>query len=689
MSVLLQIIGDWGHALAAMLFAALGIFLLRRRDSAAEIRSLAAALLLTSGWALYISFGSVAKPLSGLGENIRNAGWLLVMFVLLRRAWAGRQGPKGGVVAVYVAVAGLILLQTFTDLSWRQFALSGDVQDALIATTLVLRMMTAIGSLLLLHQLYSVCPVEDRGGMSLLLGALAAMWGYDFALYLIGYVAPQRADALFALRGLLMAVVASVIAIGLRKDLSGRVQVSRTLTMQSVSVFAIGLYVVLIMAVAVLIEMIAGPYARLVEIGAVFFAAVSALVLLPSPRLQAFWHIQVAKHFFQHRYDYRMEWMRFGETIGRPGEASAPLGQRVAKAVADITQSPAAILLLRDEGGGLNFETQWNWPDDGADIAAIPTDMVLRLEQGHIIDLGSVDKRAAPSQWLAQDRHAWAVAPLIHYGRLIGAIVLARPPVDRRVDWEDFDMLRAAGRQAASHISEAQGQQALADAQRFDEFNRRFAFILHDVKNLVSQLSLLTHNAERHADNPDFRADMILTLKESVGRMNDMLARLSQHNKAAAQEPRTIGLQPLLARVAQTRARQHAVRVEGDAPAVMADPARVEQIIMHLVQNAIDASPPDRPVVIRLGREDGMAMVEVIDQGRGMSPEFVRRDLFKPFASNKAGGFGLGAFEARALAQSMGGRVMVESKPGLGSRFTLFLPLASASVLPAQGEQAA
>jgi len=168
-----------------------------------------------------------------------------------------------------------------------------------------------------------------------------------------------------------------------------------------------------------------------------------------------------------------------------------------------------------------------------------------------------------------------------------------------------------------------------------------------------------------------------------------MLARLSQHNKAAAQEPRAIGLQPLLARVAQTRARQHAVRVEGDAPAVMADPARVEQIIMHLVQNAIDASPPDRPVVIRLGREDGMAMVEVIDQGRGMSPEFVRRDLFKPFASNKAGGFGLGAFEARALAQSMGGRVMVESKPGLGSRFTLFLPLASASVLPAQGEQAA
>ena len=57
------------------------------------------------------------------------------------------------------------------------------------------------------------------------------------------------------------------------------------------------------------------------------------------------------------------------------------------------------------------------------------------------------------------------------------------------------------------------GQEALANAQRFEEFNRRFAFILHDIKNLVSQLSLLARNAERHADNPEFRADMVATLQ--------------------------------------------------------------------------------------------------------------------------------------------------------------------------------
>jgi putative PEP-CTERM system histidine kinase len=274
------------------------------------------------------------------------------------------------------------------------------------------------------------------------------------------------------------------------------------------------------------------------------------------------------------------------------------------------------------------------------------------------------------------DSRAWVLVPLIHFGRLIGAILLARPAIDRRLDWEDLDMLRTVGRQAASYLSEAQGQQALNDAQRFDEFNRRFAFIMHDVKNLVSQLSLLARNAERHAENPDFRADMVLTLKESVGKMNDMLARLSQHHKARTEEPRPMSLGEVASKIANSRSRQHAIRLTGAAPLALADPARVEQIIVHLLQNAIDASDAGHPVEIRLGGDERSATVDVIDQGRGMTAEYIRRDLFKPFSSSKAGGFGIGAFEARALAQSMAGSIKVESKPGVGSRFTLCLPLA-------------
>ena len=149
-------------------------------------------------------------------------------------------------------------------------------------------------------------------------------------------------------------------------------------------------------------------------------------------------------------------------------------------------------------------------------------------------------------------------------------MILERPPIARMLDWEDFDLLRVVGRQVASYLAEARGQEALSDAQRFEEFNRRFAFIMHDIKNLVSQLSLVTRNAERHADNPEFRADMIVTLKNSTARMNDLLARLSQHNKARPEEPRAVALQPIAEAIAKAKRAAHPVVVSGTSrPAPM------------------------------------------------------------------------------------------------------------------------
>jgi hypothetical protein len=113
-------------------------------------------------------------------------------------------------------------------------------------------------------------------------------------------------------------------------------------------------------------------------------------------------------------------------------------------------------------------------------------------------------------------------------------VVIAHPPLKRALDWEDYDLFRAAGRQAGQLSGRSPHHEALAEARRFDEFNRRFAFILHDVKNLVSQLSLVARNAQRHADNPSFRADMVATLQSSVKKMNDLLARLAPGRSHAA-----------------------------------------------------------------------------------------------------------------------------------------------------------
>jgi putative PEP-CTERM system histidine kinase len=230
----------------------------------------------------------------------------------------------------------------------------------------------------------------------------------------------------------------------------------------------------------------------------------------------------------------------------------------------------------------------------------------------------------------------------------------------------------------ASYLAEARAQEALAEGERFDEFNRRFAFIMHDIKNLVSQLSLTARNAERHAENPAFRADMIATLKDSAGRMNGLLAALSQHHSGRAEALATVDLKALAERVAGHRRAQHPITVSGKAGITAhADAGQLEQLLTHLIQNAIEASGPNQPVGITIGGTPEAPAVTVFDTGCGMSPAFVREQLFKPFVSSKPGGFGIGAFEARKLAEAMGGSVSVTSREGEGTQFTVTL-------LPAQ-----
>jgi putative PEP-CTERM system histidine kinase len=385
----------------------------------------------------------------------------------------------------------------------------------------------------------------------------------------------------------------------------------------------------------------------------------------------------LAKHVFEHRYDYREEWLRFTDTVGRQGDGDATLEERVVKAIADIGGAPGGVMLLTD-GRRLTPGPRWNSALRLAPVGDDGADLIRHVEaDAYVIDFsaprGRENDPPVPA-WLAE-AGAWAGVPLIHSGRLLGLVLLEHPPHRRPLDWEDFDLFRTAGIQAASYIAEARGQQALADARRFDEFNRRFAFIMHDIKNLVSQLSLVARNAERHADNPDFRADMIATLQASVRKMNDLLARLSPGAAREADPARAIRVMDVIETVAGPRRRTRAFRIEGDVHlAAMAGPAGLEQALSHLVQNAIDASGPDQPIELRAYESGGDVAIEVADHGCGMAPDFVAHRLFQPFASTKETGFGIGAYEARELIHAMGGRIEVDSVVGEGTRFTLILP---------------
>jgi putative PEP-CTERM system histidine kinase len=363
----------------------------------------------------------------------------------------------------------------------------------------------------------------------------------------------------------------------------------------------------------------------------------------------------------------------------------------VVKAFADILEAPGGVLLSAEPSGATSAAAAWNWPERmrlGGDVERSRRFWAELEQQGRILELdayrhgwgGPRDLSLAIPQWIVGDDSAWVGVPLIHHERLFGLVLLAAPEYRRALDWEDFDLLRTAGRQAASSLAEAQTQDALSNARRFEEFNRRFAFILHDIKNLVSQLSLLSRNAERHAENAEFRADMIATLKGSVGKMNDLLARLSPQAQARSSRTQPQPLRPILSSAIAAKRRDHDVRLSGDSALwAMADAQALEQAIGHLLQNAVEASAPDAPVLVRVEAQGEEVAVTVTDHGCGMDADFIQSRLFQPFVSTKAGGFGIGSFEARALIAAMGGRLSVDSAPGRGTSFTIILPGAEAA----------
>ena len=686
--MILALVAFWGNLLAALLYGVMAVFQLRHWHGDSLNRPLVGAFAVMSVWAIFLAMLPGYAMLPQLAEAARNIAFLAFMYGIMQNAEGGGQPA---LKAVYGSVAAVVGLQIVIGGVIGEYRDVPFMFEALAATGQMIGLTIAAGALILVHNLYGQASPESRGALRFPMIALTIMWAYDLHLYTVAYFTRGLAQDLYALRGTVLALLVPLFVLGVRNNSIWRVRLSRAATFQSVSVIAILAYLIVMMSGARAMELVGGDWGRAAQLGIVLVMSVAALIMLPSGRLRGWFKVVVAKHVFEHRYDYREEWLRFTDTVARGDEDSPSLETRVVKALADIGGSPGGLLLLADEHYHFSRSVAWNWEDapidggEGAEaLARFVEDRAFVLDferlQGGWLSHGQA--QVPVPLWLAATG-AWAGVPLIHAGRLVGLVILAHPPYRRPLDWEDYDLFRAAGIQAASYIAEARSQQALADSRRFDEFNRRFAFILHDIKNLVSQLSLVARNAERHADNPEFRADMIATLQSSVKKMNDLLARLSPGAVREGEPIRPVSLERAAASVAAAKSHQHPVIVAGEPGLwAKADPAALEQALSHLVQNAVEASPPDRPVEIRYAESGGDALIEVIDRGHGMSAEFVRTRLFQPFASTKEQGFGIGAYEARALVMAMGGRIEVDSREGEGSVFSLIFPRAEAVPVP-------
>jgi len=687
-----ETISAWSYGLAAFAYAAFAIFMAAAWRAGTRNRALFIAVLLCALWGLAgLVFSLTGQPLFLAGnlltDLLRAGAWYYFLLILLRPEPDDASGIPNGrrwprrlrwlaAVAMLLLVIGLVA----------QWMMAFGIHFFFSPQKLALfdALALTVFSLVLVEQLFRNIDSDWLWGIKPLCIGLGGAALFDLYLFSDALLFNRIDVDAFSIRGFVHSLVVPMVAVSaLRsRNWKTRIVLSQRAALQSVTLVAVGVYLLFMAAAGYYVRYFGGDWGRAFQLALLFAALLLLGMLALSGSMRAKFRVLVGKHFFSYRYDYREEWLRFTNTLSAQA-GNAEMGQHVVQGLADMVESPAGALWLKDPSGRFFAQAgNWNLPVSVATEDADSTLCKFLLDSGWVINLE--EYRSLPRRydglelpaWLLEVPNAWLVVPLATGNELIGFVVLATARTRVDVNWEINDLLKTAGRQAGAFLGQMKATEALLEVRKFDAFNRMSAFVVHDLKNIVAQLSLMLKNAERHRDNPEFQQDMLMTVEHSVERMRQLMMQLRE-GATPVDSPRGIDLGDIIRRIQTAKAGQgRDVDIEiGGRMLAKGHADRVERVIGHVVQNALDATESNGRVWVRMIREDNHAVVTVGDTGHGMSPEFLRERLFKPFQTTKPAGMGIGAYESFQYVHELGGKITVNSEVDVGTQVNLVLPL--------------
>jgi putative PEP-CTERM system histidine kinase len=535
----------------------------------------------------------------------------------------------------------------------------------------------AIFGLLLVENLYRNTAARRHWNVVPLCIGLGGLYAYQLFLYSDALLFGWVSDLFASERSAVNCLIAPFLALTLMRNRGWKIAVhlSQTVVLHSLTLVASGVFLLAIVTVAGLLRDWGGEWGQVVQVTALFGSILVLASIVSSGSIKARLKYLIARHFFAQRYDYRIEWMNFIDLLSTR-EAGEDLKHRAIEGIANVVEAQGGALWLRDGARGAGDfvpVSLWNMrlPSD----ALVPADsaFVKGFRSGHWTQEFHRG-RAYPALG-----ECWLAVPLAAQNELIGFIALAPSRAHVALNWESFELLRALGRQAASYIAEERFAQQLQDSRQLQDYAKRFAFVAHDIKNLAAQLRMVTVNAERHGDNPAFRADAFETIRHSVARMNDLLAQLRANQVLDAASTATVDAVPVVRAMLDARGAGLArirCAFECNSAIVAIDGDRLASAVKLLLDNAIEASPDNTSIALALRCRDGKLLIDVADEGTGMDVEFIHSQLFRPFRSTKSDGYGIGAYQTRELLRMAGGDLEVTSTPGRGTTMRVILPLA-------------
>jgi len=653
----------------------------------------AAAVWVSGGWAaslILLNLGSV-EAVRGLPlvECVRICAWLLFIASLQvpnpKYLWSQLWKKSGGRLLAAIWAGSLLFSLVMV--------VAGSQANQIWVIALLLLIVAGLAGL---ENMIRRANAETRWRLKFLVLGIGGLLVFDFILYADFLLFRVQNIPLWAARGIVNTVMVPLLAVAAARNRSWAIdiQISRQVVFQSSIGLISGLYLLGLALGGYYIRYRGGAWGEVAQIVVLFMGGVFFIALLASKQFRSRVRVYVSKHFFSYQFDYREQWLKFTQLLAS-NTVTRPIESCALEAMAQLVESPRGQLWLKD-GTRYELMAQRNMPAPVQALEANSAMIQSLAEKGWVIDLEARDtERFSPMipEWLGQQTGARLVVPLLWQSELTGFVVLSQPHGGLQTNWEVNDLLKVAGRQAASYLAQARAAKELLVARQFESFNKMSAFIVHDLKNLVSQLDLVSANAARLIDRPDFQKDMLDTVANSVQRMKRLLDQL-QDARMPSEHAVVLNTHEICVR-AVTSFKSAPVPPQLDADAatgleVIANPDKLERVLRHLLGNAQDAVLAQHTQGTHNGAHNGTQiqaavrltcqphaadtiLLQVEDDGIGMPLEFMRTKLFQPFESTKSHGTGLGMYESREYIRALGGQMQVESEIGKGTTVKIFL----------------
>jgi putative PEP-CTERM system histidine kinase len=676
-------------AAAAAYFLLLPLALIGIKKNPVAI-SLIVAVVMSLTWAGYTAFliyndelvTSEILPL----ETLRDTAWFFLLSTLISRQQFNnnysllfKSRLANGMALLMVFI---LALEVFSDLRYQiQQFLGQDLR-------LFAHVVFAIIGLMLVEQLYRNATLDLHWTVKFLCLGLGALFTIDFIVYSKSLLFVKLDYLLWNSRGFINALIVPLLAISiLRLQINNaiRITASRKVVFHTTVLLGSGLYLILMSLAGFYIRDYGGNWGGIAQIIFIFLAVLLLLILFVSGKARAIAKVYFNKHFFHYRYDYRDEWIKLSKTIAQLDSINE-LSGFIIKTLSDLADSSGGGLWLKNEQGDFYLAEESNLGFYPPQLVKADQSLIqFMLKKQWIIDFVEFSNYPKAynevdlSQWQAEQNNISLIIPLFRQNDLVAFVALTKAKVHKQLIWEDHDLLKTVGMQLTNALALSHASDALSRSRQFEAYNRLSAYLVHDLKNLVAQISLIVKNAEKHKYNPEFIDDSIETLKNVVYKIEHLLNQLKK-GQVKTDNKIIVNLAEVIKDVAiQQAGNKPALQLTSnqDKIEVLGEKEKITAILGHLVQNAQEATAENGIVSLELSKNENQAIIKVIDNGSGMDNKFIAERLFKPFDTTKGNaGMGIGVYEAHDYIVKQSGSCDVESKLGVGTTFTIKLPLA-------------